>query len=773
MIYCTQKLIPIFVAVLTELGVASWTHAEDAEPVRASVTVEADRTLREMDPRRLGGTNVAMWYYPSVYASPIIRGWMAELRAANVRMPGGTWSNAVYWNGNGVRLPDGSVDTTKVGADGYPAVDYKDYARSFLADSKTLHPASGGWHGHTDVKTQHEFIKDISGTEAMVCPNLGTGRAVDAAEWVRWANKKMGYNVRIWEIGNELGGSWEPGTELPFGKGQLTGEMYSRRFNEMADAMRAVDPTIKIGGGAFVEAMLRDCGENVDFASIHTYPGSATQTDRALFSEIGPGIRKQVAEVKAWIHQYQPQRQDKIELAYSEWNTGFSLNGRDMFGGVWASIFLGELAHAGVDMAQQWDCFAVMLEVSEEKGCARLAQYYALWLWNNYMGDKLLPAATSDPSIYTYASRTDDAVAILLVNTNRERIANVNVNLKGFDGADAGELATIGSREYYWNELNGKAQWSTGPRIERLATGENFPVKLSPFSMTCVRVPTRSKPELSSMAQKALAAPAAPAHYPEIRFVMPQEIFVGDRVSGTLIALDAGTEMPHARPLAPAKMSASGEVQFERAEVRLDDPVGHFHFTVATPGELTLTATTESTSTSRKLLVKPSVPRPVVFWDFDKPKVNDAEVFGSSYKLVEDLNQRPNRAVARVDLSGQVGVGHQDTGLFSVGKLPDADKLDKTNIRGVIVDVMTSPDLTCEDSDAHIMVVMQSSANWWMHLGSIPLKPGMDWKSHQFEVKLEDHIKAMPAAHNILFVLQAKKPVKGSAYFDKIGFMVR
>ena len=120
----------------------------------------------------------------------------------------------------------------------------------------------------------------------MACPNAGTGRAVDAAEWVKWANKKMGYDVRVWEIGNELGGSWEAGTELPFGKGQLTAEMYTKRYNEMAKAMRQVDPTIKIGSCPFVEEALRDCGDNVDFVSIHTYPGSTTLSEAQMFADI-------------------------------------------------------------------------------------------------------------------------------------------------------------------------------------------------------------------------------------------------------------------------------------------------------------------------------------------------------------------------------------------------------------------------------------------------------------------------------------------------------
>jgi hypothetical protein len=41
------------------------------------------------------------------------------------------------------------------------------------------------------------------------------------------------------------------------------------------------------------------------------------------------------------------------------------------------------------------------------------------------------------------------------------------------------------------------------------------------------------------------------------------------------------------------------------------------------------------------------------------------------------------------------------------------------------------------------------------------------------DVKTANYIKAMPAAINIIFVLQSTKPVKGSLYFDRIGFMVR
>jgi alpha-L-arabinofuranosidase len=193
----------------------------------------------------------------------------------------------------------------------------------------------------------------IPGTQAMACPNLGTGRPVDAAEWVKWADQTMGYAVRYWELGNELGGGWEPGNDLPFGKGQITAEMYTKRFNDMANAMRKIDPSIKIGGGAFAEQMLRDCGDNVNFVSIHTYPGSTTLGDAQMFSDIAKGLAGEIAPVRKWIHRYQPQREKQIEIAYTEWNLGGGVGTNGMFSGLWASIFLGEMARDGVDLANE------------------------------------------------------------------------------------------------------------------------------------------------------------------------------------------------------------------------------------------------------------------------------------------------------------------------------------------------------------------------------------------------------------------------------------
>ena len=536
--------------------------------------------------------------------------------------------------------------------------------------------------------------------------------------------------------------------------------------------MRAVDPTIKIGSCPYVEEALRDGGDNVDFVSIHTYPGSTTLSEAQMFADISKMVETQVGQVKGWIRQYQPQREQQIEIAYTEYNLSGGLDNSRMFSGLWSSIFLGEIAKGGVSMANQWDAFSDLFS-DDKSGYARKSEYYALSLWNNYMGDRLISASSSNTTVYTYASRSDDALFVMLINTDPDREASVNVQISGFTPADAGELATVTSREYYYNPLTKRPQWSTGPRIEQLKTGSTFAATLAPFSMTYLRVPEEAKPALSAMAQKALAAPPVAAGAPELRFVLPDEMYAGDQIRGELIAMSAGSQLPYSGKVPPATLAANGEVTFDRAQVRLAEAVGHFSIKPTTAGELVLTAQSGDLKATHTMTVKPSVPRPVVFWDFSNPPLTDREIFVSDFGLTEDLTQRANRAVARVDLSVKSAVGDNGNGLLKVNRLPEGDKLDKSNIRGVVVDAMTSEDFQCDDPGANVMVIMQSTANWWMRIGYIPLADAKQWKTYQLEMKDEEYFKAMPAALNIIFVLQANKPVKGSIYFDRIGLMVR
>lgn len=94
------------------------------------------------------------------------------------------------------------------------------------------------------------FVNAI-GAEPLICVNCGNGTPDEAADWVRYCNEPADgpvgelraanghpepYNVRYWEVGNELWGSWQIGHCSP--------EEYASRYDAFSKAMRAADANI-------------------------------------------------------------------------------------------------------------------------------------------------------------------------------------------------------------------------------------------------------------------------------------------------------------------------------------------------------------------------------------------------------------------------------------------------------------------------------------------------------------------------------------------------
>lgn len=100
-----------------------------------------------------------------------------------------------------------------------------------------------------------EFVGfcDAVGCEPLVCVNAGSGTPAEAARWVEYCNGStdmpMGrlraehghpepYDVRYWEIGNELWGDWQVGRTTPDG--------YIDRYERFREAMLERDPSIDV-----------------------------------------------------------------------------------------------------------------------------------------------------------------------------------------------------------------------------------------------------------------------------------------------------------------------------------------------------------------------------------------------------------------------------------------------------------------------------------------------------------------------------------------------
>lgn len=94
------------------------------------------------------------------------------------------------------------------------------------------------------------------GAEPFICVNMGTGTPEEARNWVEYCNGAGGsrfsdkriangnpepYRVRLWGLGNEVGGKWELGYFD-------NASDYVKRAREFAMAMKEADPKIRLVG---------------------------------------------------------------------------------------------------------------------------------------------------------------------------------------------------------------------------------------------------------------------------------------------------------------------------------------------------------------------------------------------------------------------------------------------------------------------------------------------------------------------------------------------
>jgi alpha-N-arabinofuranosidase len=160
------------------------------------------------------------------YADPDVIRMLRESGLPLLRWPGGNFVSGYHWR-DGI----GPVDARPTRPNpAWPGLEYNTFGTDeFIA-----------------------FCRQV-GCESMICVNAGFGAPEEAAAWLEYCNggpdTPMGalraenghpepYDVRIWEIGNEVHGDWQAGWTTAGG--------YVDRYRRFVAAMRAVDPEIEI-----------------------------------------------------------------------------------------------------------------------------------------------------------------------------------------------------------------------------------------------------------------------------------------------------------------------------------------------------------------------------------------------------------------------------------------------------------------------------------------------------------------------------------------------
>ncbi|MEX0331882.1 MAG: hypothetical protein AB3N64_10705 [Puniceicoccaceae bacterium] len=736
-----------------------------------TLRIEGEPKGKRIDLSALLGTNLALWYEPEYLGTDEFQEFLKEWGPGLIRLPGGSWSNEYYWNGNGVR--DGEVFNREAFQDGKWQVDYSAYAPGFRIHGTSQELSD--YHGVIDVRRQHELAESM-GAKQMVTVNVGTGTPQMAVEWLTWADSNN-YSVPYWEIGNELNGQWEVGHFLPDGTG-MTGEIYAERFLEYARALKAVNPAIKVGGPAssdlslaFVEELIRDAGEELDFISFHAYPVGVQRADtEGKFTDIQL-LREALQHIRQWKQTYQPERMDAIEIGITEWNMKVNedRDTGDLINGLWSAVWIGTMVEGGVTFANQWDLLTATAEGGHgafhvgRNGIVPKSIYWAHYIWANLMGDRVVPSTMNNSgTVASFVTQSDTGWQIMLVNWSESETQEICIELPATRAfTRTGRLATFSHREYFWNPVSHQPLWSCPPSVVEWTMPGDGMVTVPPFSLQVVEIPFEDEaarlqetpPSQGRMALNLLVPENAPADLP-----LEAWVYVTD---------NAGN--PHDGDAEPVVLSFTGPVEETSLTVSLSRSVARCFVNPTASGQLKLTARSGDLKAQAVVDLIAVASRPVIHWTFDNP-ISEWGASGT-FTIGMEPSVKPNEFVAETILENAMPGDNADV-LLLLESMPE--KLPKARIGGIIGEMQASPDFKSDDPDARVNIVMQSEADHWMVVGSIRLEDMRGrWEHFRFEISDPRRLKAMARLYGVRYQLESQAPVTGRIYFDNLGFLLR
>jgi len=443
-------------------------------PVSAQKTARVQVNLKtELAVVPAAGYGVHMSVYDNDFTSP---GLPEKLKAAGVtalRYPGGSYADLFHW-----KTTSGTVG-----------------AKVYINPNDTF---------------DHFMTQDVlpAGAQAIITVNYGSNAAgtgggdpAEAADWVRYANLDKGWNIHYWEIGNEIGGNgyfgteWEEDLHAPLGgirKGNplLSQAAYGRNALDFIRAMKAVDPTIKIGVGVDMpdahpgtgnEALFKEVRDKIDFVIVHWYPKTSS-TDLTVTEDIKP----QAAALRDELARFAGPSQRNIPFAITETNGGGSGAPRALFS---TDTYLTWF-ETGAFTVEWLEMHAGFLsEVKEVPLDTPAEAYYGLQMAAIAArpGDVLVDAQSSSPMLTVHAvKRKGGGVAIVLINKHPNQTFEVNLSIPD------GSLAATATR-YDFGRANFTANstWpASAPARTRLdGVGSSFSVTVPATSESVLIIP--------------------------------------------------------------------------------------------------------------------------------------------------------------------------------------------------------------------------------------------------------------------------------------------
>ena len=478
--------------IATVPATSAATHATAAD---VTVTVNADEGLGTV-PATAYGANQAVW--DTNMNTPPSVSLLSQANVGMMRYPGGSYGDGYHWQ------------TNTVSGGGYvaPGTDFD----SFMGTVKSV------------------------GAQAMLIANYGSGTPQEAAGWVQYANITKGYHDQYWEIGNEVYGNGYYGAdwELDY-HADKSPTTYANNVVQYVQAMKAVDPTIKIGvvltlpdswpDGVVASGDSKDwnqtvlpiVGPYVDFAIIHYYPNHTTAAD--VLQQVGL-LPAEMAQLREQINQYAGPKGPNIGIAVTETESNYDSDTQP--GALFNADAYFTAMENGAFTVDYWDTRNGMGTVTTAPDGATdygdggllssgncnsgnvcepplntpFASYYALQMLSKVAqpGDTLIKSGSDDPLMSVHAARNaDGGLSVELVNKDPDNARTVNLDYAGWVPSDA--TPTVYT---YGDEATSITTAQQGTAATQV---------VPPYSIVTVKL----RPSAANPVDTALTAPGSPS----------------------------------------------------------------------------------------------------------------------------------------------------------------------------------------------------------------------------------------------------------------------
>ena len=425
-------------AVLAAAAIWAATGSASAGTLTAAVSVDAGRSLGTF-PETEVGANLAVW--DGLLADSQTGALMKDAGVRYLRYPGGSYGDIYHW-------------------------------QTGLADN-------GGYVAPNTGFDQFMGMARTAGAQPILIANYGSGTPTEAADWVRYANVTKGYGVRYWEVGNEVygnghyGSGWENDTHA-----DKSPRAYATNFLQFVAAMKAVDPTVKIGvvltapGGwpdgvvgsgdsaDWNDTVLSVVGNKADFAIFHYYPGGANEADMLTRPQtLASTVSAFKADLSKWGVGTMP-------IFVTEVNGGAPRTTQAQ--ALWAADMYLAAAESGVANVSWWNVHngagsngtdvtgatdhgdeGIIANGSGSEPAAQtpFKPYYGIQMLSRVAagGDTLLGTTSSQAKVSVHAvRRAGGGVDVLLINKDPNNSYAVNLDYSGFTPSSSVTVDTFG-----------------------------------------------------------------------------------------------------------------------------------------------------------------------------------------------------------------------------------------------------------------------------------------------------------------------------------------